>query len=76
MLIMVLVLAYVYMNETKMCRDWIKGFTGSDINDCKYSCEQKCELVYNPPIQMGVPGQQLNIPNLTGFVNKSKHLGE
>lgn len=45
MIIMVLVLAWAYNNETKQCRDWIKPMFSGDKENCIQTCSYQCELI-------------------------------
>jgi len=44
-IIMVLVLAWAYNNETKQCRDWIKPMFSGDKENCIRTCNYQCELI-------------------------------
>lgn len=46
MLIMILILAYAYLNETKTSRAWLNSMTGNDIDICNANCLYKCRLFY------------------------------
>lgn len=59
MLIMVLILAWSYFEETKTSRDWINSmFSGSEDN-CKMNCNSKCiayanQQVSNPDVNVSL----------------------
>lgn len=61
MLIMVIVLAYVYLNETKQSRDWIIDMTGEDKQQCFSNCNLRCENFFQT---------QLNLTTLTNLTNE------
>lgn len=46
MLIMILVLAWAYMKETKESRDWINSMYSGDKDACILTCNMKCEAKY------------------------------
>lgn len=50
MLIMILVLAYAYMNETKQSRDWIESMYSGSIEMCELNCNSKCAAYFNPVV--------------------------
>lgn len=45
MLIMVILLAYVYISETKQCREWVASMFAGDKNECKVNCNLQCEKI-------------------------------
>lgn len=47
MLIMILVLAWAYWNETKESRDWINSMYGTDKDTCLMNCNYKCSAKYD-----------------------------
>ena len=57
-MIMIIVLAWSYKNETSICREWVKPmFESNDINDCKTVCDQKCGVLET---NNGLGGLKLN----------------
>ena len=60
-IIMIIVLAWSYNNETKVCREWIGPmFESNDINDCKNVCNQKCGVLET---NKGLEGLKFNFTN-------------
>lgn len=57
MIIMMLLLAFAYNNETKKCRDWITPMFKGDAEDCKTVCDQRCMLI-EPKVE-----EKLNLTN-------------
>ena len=49
-LILVILLALSYSSETKQCKDWISPMTSGDKDNCKYVCNQRCELTFKENI--------------------------
>ena len=45
MLIMVVVLAFSYKNEIKQCQDWIAPMFAGSTDDCKFVCNNRCDLI-------------------------------
>ena len=67
MIIMVLVLAYAYKNETQACRDWIKPLYAGDVNDCKDVCNVKCERIRATEYTNFNATQNITYVNTNGF---------
>jgi hypothetical protein len=45
MLVMMIGLAFVYQSETKQCRDWITPMFEGDVNNCKWVCDTRCQML-------------------------------
>jgi len=65
MLIMLLLLAFAYMNETKTSRDWIESMTSGGINQCLMVCNNQCyALTGNITNNLENVNQTITIPKL------------
>ena len=65
MIVMILVLAFAYSNETKMCREWISPMQKADYDGCMFLAESKCKVLQ----EMKLNGRDLEVPilNLTNY---------
>ena len=66
MIIMMIILAYAYKNETQICRDWVKPMFESDKEHCISVCDSKC-LVLD---KTGQKEQEINVTNLNEMLNE------
>jgi len=64
MIIMMIVLSYAYLKETKECRDWITPLFKEDKDNCYQVCSFRCEMAYtNEPLN------ELNVSIVNSFNN-------
>lgn len=59
MLILILVMAYAYMSETKLSKEWIKQMYAGNKSNCLLVCDNKCTLLEKQ--------EQENNPNYLNF---------
>lgn len=71
MIIMVLVLAFAYKNETKQCSEWISSMYEGDVDSCKFNCNYNCDMINNR-----VEAQNLTQRNEYNFTYRTRNFTE
>lgn len=70
LLLMIILLSYVYLNETKLARDWVGSMQGKSLDQCIGNCEYRCNVasgIYQNQTQQNVSINYVNVSifNLT-----------
>ena len=68
LIILVIVLAYAYNHDTKQSREWINSMVSGSIENCKFNCNNHCDLYAQ--IDNIKNGGITNLTNLTITNNK------
>jgi hypothetical protein len=69
MIVMMLFLAYAYVNETKQCKEWVKPMFEGTKETCLMVCSSRCELAFQ---NIKDPYLNFNLTNITIFNDSSR----